>query len=120
MAAALLIYLCVYWQKRQNKYGNISSSHNGHTYHSKKEAAYAQELDIRVKIGELEHWERQVPIELRVNDQKICTYTIDFVEYDHKGNVVYTEVKGFETPEWRLKWKLFDALYPEWEKQVIK
>jgi hypothetical protein len=31
-----------------------------------------------------------------------------------------TEIKGFETPEWRLKWKLFDALHPAWEKQVIK
>jgi hypothetical protein len=26
----------------------------------------------------------------------------------------------FETREWRLKWKLFDAIQPEWEKQVIK
>ena len=32
------------------------------------EADYAAELDIRVKVGELERWERQVPIELRVND----------------------------------------------------
>jgi hypothetical protein len=81
---------------------------------------YAAELDIRVKAGELERWERQVPIELRINDHKICTYTIDFVEYDTRGNIMYTEIKGFETPEWRLKWKLFDALHPEWEKEVIK
>lgn len=93
----------VYFQKRQNKYGAKSATYNGHTYHSKKEAAYAAELDIRVRIGELKRWERQVPIELRVNDQKICTYTIDFVEYDLRGNVMYTEIKGFETPEWRLK-----------------
>ena len=36
------------------------------------------------------------------------------------GNVMYTEIKGFRRPEWRLKWKLFDALHPDWEKQVIK
>lgn len=112
------MYLQSYGARK--KYGNVSSTYNGHTYHSMKEANYAAELDIRVKVGELDHWERQVPIELRVNDQKICTYTIDFVEYDTRGNVMYTEIKGFETAEWRLKWKLFDAIHPEWEKQVIK
>jgi hypothetical protein len=110
----------VYWQKRGNKYGAKTSTYNGHTYHSILEANYAAELDIRVKAGELERWERQVRIPLIVNGQKVCDYTIDFVEYDKKGNVMYTEIKGFETPEWRLKWKLFDALHPDWEKQVIK
>jgi hypothetical protein len=112
-----------YWQKRGNKYNAKTSFYNGVWYQSAKEASYARELDLRLHaIGNerLERWERQVPIELRINGEKICTYTIDFVEYDTRGNVMYTEIKGFETPEWRLKWKLFDALYPEWEKQVIK
>jgi hypothetical protein len=34
--------------------------------------------------------------------------------------VSYPEVKGFETPDLRLKWKLFDALHPEFEKPAIK
>lgn len=59
-------------------------------------------------------------MELQVNDVKICTYTIDFLEIDKNGGETWTEVKGFETPEWRLKWKLFDAIHPEWNKQVIK
>jgi hypothetical protein len=33
---------------------------------------------------------------------------------------MYTEVKGFETAEWRLKWKLFEALFPHLDKQIIK
>lgn len=70
--------------------------------------------------GELSHWERQVPIDLVVSGYKIATYRIDFVEYDKNGGEMWTEVKGFETPEWRLKWKLFEALYPERDKQVIK
>jgi hypothetical protein len=61
----------MYWQKRGSKYNAKSSTYNGHTYHSAKEAAYVAELDIRARIGELERWERQVPIELRVNDMKI-------------------------------------------------
>lgn len=109
----------MYWQKKQNKYGANKCTYGGHIYHSKKEAAYAEELDIRIMAGELKEYKRQVPIELRVNNQKICVYTIDFVEIDKDGNEMYTEVKGFPTPEFRLKWKLFDALYPEIEKQVI-
>ena len=109
----------MYYQKRGNKYNSRTTIYDGHAYHSAKEASYAQELDLRVKGKDLESWERQVPIHLYVNDVKICTYTIDFVETDMKGDKMYTEIKGFITPEWRLKWKLFDALYPELNKQVI-
>lgn len=111
----------MYFQrKRWNKFSNKRTEYNGTYYDSIKEADYAQELDLRVKGKDLKEWKRQVPIELVINGQKICTYKIDFVEIDHNDNEVYTEIKGFETPEWKLKWKIFDALYPELDKQVIK
>jgi hypothetical protein len=114
----------MYFQsKRYNKFGNKSTQYNGSYYDSIKEADYAQSLDLRMHAkgkDKLKSWKRQVPIELRINDQKICTYKIDFVETDMNDNDTYTEIKGFETPEWRLKWKIFDALYPEYNKQVIK
>jgi hypothetical protein len=106
--------------KRKNKFGNKTTIYNNEYYQSIKEADYAQELDLRVKAKDLKEWKRQVPIDLVVNGMKICTYKIDFVEIDMNGNEMWTEVKGLETPEWRLKWKLFEALYPEREKQVIK
>lgn len=109
-----------YQRKRWNKFSNKKTEYNGIYYDSIKEADYARELDLRVKAGELTHWERQVPIDLVVNGQKVCTYKIDFVEYWTNGSIVYVEIKGFETPEWKLKWKLFDALEPELEKVVIK
>ena len=108
------------WPRNFNKFGSIRQDYQGHSYHSKREAAYAAELDLRVRAGELKEWRRQEAVELRVNDKKICVYTIDFVEVDKKGKEMWTEVKGFETPEWRLKWKLFDALFPERNKQIIK
>lgn len=104
---------------RRGKYGNHISTYNGVTYHSKREADYARELDFRIMAKELKEWRRQVPVELRVDGMKICTHTIDFVEVDHNRNEMWTEVKGFATPEFRLKWKLFDVLYPEREKQVV-
>lgn len=109
----------VYWQKRGNKYNSKTTTYKGHVYHSAKEAAYAQELDIRIMAKELESWKRQVRIPLDVNGFHICDYTIDFVEIDLKGHEMYTEIKGFKTAEWRLKWKLFEALFPHLDKQVI-
>ncbi len=108
------------WPLRAGKYNAKRATYNGHTYHSGREAKYAQELDWRVKAGDLREWRRQIPIELRVNGKLICTYTIDFVEIGKDGSETYIEVKGFETPEWRLKWKLFGACYPEKEKKVVR
>jgi len=115
----LWYYGNMYVQRRGSKFKNQTTLYNGHSYHSIKEANYARELDLRIRAGELKSWRRQVPIELRVNGQKICVYTIDFVETDKNDNEMWTEVKGFRTPEWMLKWKLFEALYPERDKQVI-
>jgi hypothetical protein len=34
-------------------------------------------------------------------------------QIDKNGREIWTEVKGFETRDWQIRWKLFDALYPE-------
>lgn len=109
-----------YQYPQKKKFSNKTTYYNNVWYQSIKEADYAQELDLRIKAKDLKEWKRQVPIDMVVNGMKICTYKIDFVEIDHNDNEVWTEVKGFETPEWRLKWKLFEALYPERDKKVIK
>lgn len=96
-----------------NKYHAKSTIYNGVKYHSKKEAAYAAELDLRQKAGEIERWERQVKISLDVNGFHIANYYIDFIVYYPDGTREYVEVKGFETEVWQLKWKLFEALYHE-------
>lgn len=94
-----------------NKFGNIKQEVNGIVYHSKKEAGYAHDLNMRKVAGEIKDWERQVKISLDVGKYHICNYYIDFMVMHNDDRVEYVEVKGFETPEWRLKWKLFEALY---------
>jgi hypothetical protein len=94
-----------------NKFGNQKSEHNGILYHSKKEAGYAAELDLRLKSGDVANWERQVRVSLDVNGYHICDYYVDFLVYYPDGTKEYVEVKGFETDLWRMKWKLFEALY---------
>lgn len=102
------------------KLHNNPHEYGGVRYDSQLEANYAWELDVRVKAGDLLAWERQVPLPLLVNDVLIATYRIDFVEHLPDGTSVYTEVKGHETDVWKLKWKLFKALYPDLHTQIIR
>jgi hypothetical protein len=41
-------------------------------------------------------------------------------QIDKNRREMWTEVKGFETRDWQIRWKLFDALYPERDNRVIK
>ena len=89
-----------------NKLNAQSQVYNGIRYDSKLEAAYAQQLDIRLKLGEIESIERQVKLDLRVNGKHLRNYYIDFKETYPDGSIVYTEVKGFPTELWKMKFDL--------------
>jgi hypothetical protein len=104
--------------KQPSKYHNRTNDYGGEIYHSIKEAGYAAELDLRVKAHDIRSWERQIRIPLDVRGYHICNYIIDFVVTHNDGIKEYVEVKGFETDIWRLKWKLFCALYGK-KKNVI-
>lgn len=112
-----------YFQKSGNKYHATRSEYDGIIYHSKFEAAYAKELDIRKKVGEILEWDRQVKIPLEVNGQHICDYYVDFRILYPDGHTEFVECKGFATPVFRIKWKLFEALYgnnPKVDLTIIK
>lgn len=96
-------------QRRGNKYHAVSVMYNGRQYHSKKEAAYAAELDLRLKAGDINAWFPQYKVELIVNKYHICDYYVDFQVFHKNGQVELVEVKGFETEVWRLKRKLLEA-----------
>lgn len=96
-----------------NKYKAEKVEWQGTTYHSKKEQRYAFELEMRQKAGDIKSWERQIRIPIEVNGFHICNYYIDFVVHHNDDTTEYVEVKGFVTETWRLKWKLFEALYSD-------
>ena len=101
--------------KRYNKYKAEKQSFGGRSYHSKKEADYAVNLAWKEKLGEIKEITPQYKIDIRVNGKHITNYFIDFrVEYAD-GRVELIEVKGFQTPEWLLKWRLTEALIDEIE-----
>lgn len=101
----------MYRIRTQNKYRNERTEVDGLYYDSKKEANYAAELVLRYRAKDIKGFERQVTIPLYVGQYHICDYRIDFVVHHFDGTTEYVEVKGFVTPLWRLKWKIFEALY---------
>lgn len=82
-------------------------------YASKSEANYAKHLDQRLKAGDIKAWKGQVKVQLVVNGSKVCTMIPDFLVTHNNGRNEYVEVKGYQTPIYKLKFKLFHALFPD-------
>ena len=101
--------------KRYNKYKAERQTFGGRSYHSKKEADYAVQLAWLQKAGEIKEIIPQYKIDIRVNGKHITNYFIDFKVIYSDDRVELIEVKGFETNEWQLKWKLTEALIDEIE-----
>ena len=98
------------YQNRGNKFRAVKQTFNGRTYHSKKEAAYAQQLELRKLAGEIKHIKPQHKLPLYVNGKLICNYYIDFKVTLTDDSIELIEVKGFSTDLFRVKWKLTEAL----------
>lgn len=104
---------------RTHKYGAQKVEAGGWRYDSKLEASHGQELAIRQAAKEITDFKRQVRYRLEVNGQKICDHIVDFEITYPDGHIEVEEVKGFGTPEWYLKYKLFMALYPDIPYNVV-
>ncbi len=106
--------------KKPSKYKNEKTIYNGIKYDSKKEAAYAQTLDLLKKAkgnDRVLRVERQVKMPIRMDNKLICTYILDFrVEYPDR--LEFIDVKGFRTAIYRLKKKLVEAFYECQIKEV--
>jgi len=111
----------IWFKETGSKYRNARQTYNDYSYMSRKEAQYAYELDLRLKAKDIKSWRRQQKIDLTFNGFYICNYFIDFVIIHNDGTEEYVEVKGMETPEWKLKWKMTEAmLYKKIAKGKIK
>ena len=61
----------------------------GLRFHSRKEADYAAQLDLRkraIGVDRILSWKPQVRIKLEVNGILICTYVCDFLVCFHDGS----------------------------------
>ena len=95
----------------RSKYGNVVTERDGIKFHSAKEARKYDELKLLQRIGEISQLTLQNSYPLAVDGVKICTYKDDFSYLTKDGVLVVLDVKGFKTPVYRLKAKLFRAIY---------
>jgi len=98
------------YQNRGNKYKAKRQTFGGRSYHSKKEAQYAEQLELRKLAGEIKHIKPQHKLPLYVNGKLITNYYIDFKTTLTDDTYELIEVKGFATDLWKVKWKLTEAL----------
>lgn len=87
---------------------------DGHRFPSQKEGARYRQLKLLEANGEVRNLRLQVEYRMEVAGVLICKYRADFVyEELRKGEwiSVCEDVKGYRTPEYRLKRKLMKACH---------
>lgn len=95
---------------RARKYRNAPVVVDGVRFASKLEARRWQELLLLQRAGQIHDLRRQVRHKLTVGGHEVCVYVADFDYLDATGSPVTEDAKGFPTPEFRLKARLFRAL----------
>lgn len=61
--------------------------------------------------GEIQKLELQPRFKILVNSFKICDYVADFI-YTYQSQTIVEDTKGYETPDFKIKLKLMNAVYP--------
>ena len=101
---------------KKHKFHAIRTETDGIKFPSKKEARYYTNLKILQQSGEIVGFFRQVPLDLPGG----ITYKMDFLVYHSDGTWEAIEVKGYETSEWKLKYKLVKEAYPWLNLKIVK
>ncbi len=96
-----------------SKYSAIRTEVDGITFASKKEARRYSELKLLERAGKIFNLQLQPRYPVTVNGKKVCSYVGDFAYYTSGilSSLVVEDAKGFKTPMYRLKAKLFEACY---------
>lgn len=92
------------------KFKNIKTEFNGRSFASKGEAECYAYLCILERAGERKVLGQQKHVKL---SKAQILYIPDFLTEDlHTHEMIYCEFKGFETPEWKIKRRLWMAYGP--------
>ena len=95
-----------------SKYNNRRVTLDGHTFDSVAERRRYQELCLLRAAGELTGLVTHPRFPLVVNGVPIATYEADFGYTETAtGRAVVEDVKGVQTPEYKLKKRLVKALH---------
>lgn len=112
-----------------NKYGAKRTEFNGKKYDSKYEASVAQELDLRLRAGDIISVEPQFKIEAwacRSDGSKafLVKHKVDFRIQLKDGSYELIEAKGAETDDYRWRRKFLEHIWlkdhPDHIYRVVK
>jgi len=70
-------------------------------------------LKLKQRAGKISGFTPHPKVDLVVCGYKVCAYTPDFLVEHLDGLMEYVECKGYPTPLFRLRYKLFYALYAD-------
>lgn len=87
----------------------------GDKFPSTLEWKYFKYLQLLQKSGEVLFFLRQVPFHLPGG----IKYVVDYQIFYEDGSVRFVDVKGFETSEFKIKYKMVKDLYPV-EVEIVK
>jgi hypothetical protein len=119
----------MFTQRYGNKYGAKKTEFNGRKYDSKFEAGVAQELDLRLKAGDITEIIPQYKLEMwcyRENGLPAFKvgHKVDFRVTNKDGSYTLIEAKGQETTDylWRRKFleHIFLPANPDYTYEVVK
>jgi hypothetical protein len=100
------------------KYNAKRTEIDGIQFDSRVEGKYYEYLKQQQQEGLIKRFELQPIFTLQEGFRKYgkyfrpILYVADFKVYLNDGSVQIIDVKGFETPDFRIKRKLFEAKYP--------
>lgn len=83
-----------------------------HMHDSAFEASYCDRLLSMKMSKEIIDYEVQKAFDLKINNIIVCRHIVDFVVITKEGHGECHEVKGFQTDVWKLKHRMFNAMYP--------
>lgn len=105
-------YLAALRRKKGNKYNAKKVKLDGRTFDSKAEASAAATLEMMRKAGRIREIEYQPRYLLLPKPNKI-EYVADFRVVWADGREEIIDIKGMETPVFKIKHKMFRHFYPD-------
>lgn len=112
-----------------NKFGAKKTEFNGRKYDSQFEAGVAQDLDLRLKAGDIQEVEPQYKVEMwcyRSDGRRAfkVSHKVDFRVKKNDGSYELIEAKGAETPDYRWRRKFLEEIWlpenPDHTYTVVK
>lgn len=96
------------------RYAAVRTEYAGAVYDSRGEAEYARRLDLLKAAGQITDWRRGTPWVLLDAPRRAdrITYRPDYHVWLPGGDFYVLDFKGVLTREFRLKAKLWRAVYP--------